>query len=61
MKKINVADYYYLAEGKQIKQNEINSGATKFNGQWITNYNESNENKKMLLEYEKELDKELGL
>lgn len=43
MKKINVSDYYYLAEGKQIKQEEIGSGATKFNGQWVTNYNESNE------------------
>ena len=43
MKKINVKDYYYLAERKAIKENEIENGATKFNGQWITNYNEKKE------------------
>jgi PII-like signaling protein len=26
---------------KQIKEEEITSGATKFNGQWVTNYQES--------------------
>ena len=43
MKKINVSNYYYLKEGKTIKQEDISCGATKFNGKWITNYNESTE------------------
>ena len=43
MKKINISNYYYLKEGKTIKQEEISCGATKFNGKWITNYSESNE------------------
>ena len=41
MKKINVSNYFYLVQGKQIKKEEITSGATLFNGKWITNYNES--------------------
>ena len=34
-------NYFYLMNSKQIKEEEITSGATKFNGQWVTNYQES--------------------
>lgn len=34
-------NYFYLMNSKQIKEEEITSGATKFNNQWITNYQES--------------------
>ncbi len=42
MKKYEVSNYYYLNSKKQINKNEINSGATMFDGQWFTNFNESN-------------------
>lgn len=41
MKKTLTTNYFYLMNSKQIKEEEITSGATKFNDQWITNYQES--------------------
>ena len=41
MKKTLKTNYFYLMNSKQIKEEEITSGATKFNDQWITNYQES--------------------
>jgi PII-like signaling protein len=41
MEKTLKTDYFYLMNSKQIKEEEITSGATKFNDQWITNYQES--------------------
>ena len=41
MKKTLKTNYFYLMNSKQIKEEEITSGATKFNNQWITNYQES--------------------
>ena len=43
MKKINVSNYYYLANNKTINKEEINVGATLFNGEWKTNHTESSE------------------
>lgn len=34
-------NYFYLMNSKQIKEEEITSGATKFNNKWVTNYQES--------------------
>ena len=41
MKKTLKTNYFYLMNSKQIKEEEITSGATKFDGQWVTNYQES--------------------
>ena len=41
MKKTLKANHFYLMNSKQIKEEEITSGATKFDGQWVTNYQES--------------------
>ena len=41
MKKTLKTNYFYLMNSKQIKEEEITSGATKFGGQWVTNYQES--------------------
>lgn len=41
MKKTLRTNYFYLMNSKQIKEEEITSGATKFDGQWITNFQES--------------------
>ena len=41
MKKTLKTNYFYLMNSKQIKEEEITSGATKFNNQWITNCQES--------------------
>lgn len=35
-------NYFYLNNKKVIEESEINEGATMFNGQWYTNYEESN-------------------
>ena len=43
MKKINVSNYYYLANNKTINKEEINVGATLFDGKWKTNHTESSE------------------
>lgn len=43
MKKINVSNYYYLADNKTINKEEINVGATLFNDKWVTNYSEATE------------------
>lgn len=43
MKKINVSNYYYLANNKTINKNQIDVGATLFNGEWKTNHTESSE------------------
>lgn len=43
MKKINVSNYYYLANNKTINKEEIDVGATLFEGKWITNYTEASE------------------
>lgn len=43
MKKFNVSNYYYLANNKTINKNQIDVGATLFNGEWKTNHTESNE------------------
>ena len=41
MKKTLKTNYFYLMNSKQIKEEEITSCATKFNNQWVTNYQES--------------------
>ena len=41
MKKTLKTNYFYLMNSKQIKEEEITSGATKFGEQWVTNYQES--------------------
>ena len=41
MKKTLKTNYFYLMNSKQIKEEEITSGATKFGSQWVTNYQES--------------------
>lgn len=43
MKKINVSNYYYLANNKTINKEEISVGATLFDGKWITNHTEAAE------------------
>ena len=43
MKKINVSNYYYLANNKTINKEEIDIGATLFDGKWKTNHTESSE------------------
>ena len=43
MKKINVSNYYYLANNKTINKEEIDVGATLFDGKWITNHTEATE------------------
>ena len=43
MKKINVSNYYYLANNKTINKEEINVGATLFDGKWKTNHTEATE------------------
>ena len=43
MKKINVSNYYYLANNKTINKKDIDVGATLFNGEWKTNHTESSE------------------
>ena len=43
MKKINVSNYYYLANNKTINKEEIDVGATLFDGKWKTNHAESSE------------------
>lgn len=43
MKKINVSNYYYLANNKTINKNQIDVGATWFDGKWITNHTEATE------------------
>ena len=43
MKKINVSNYYYLANNKTINKEDINVGATWFDGKWITNHTEATE------------------
>ena len=43
MKKINVSNYYYLANNKTINKEDIDVGATLFDGEWITNLTESSE------------------
>ena len=30
---------FYMNNSKEIKENEINEGATNFNGKWVCNYN----------------------
>lgn len=35
-------NYFYLNNKKVIEESEIDVGATMFNGQWVTNYQESN-------------------
>ena len=42
MKKLNVSNYYYLKDNKVINKKDINSGATWFDGKWITNHTEAN-------------------
>ena len=41
MKKTLKTNYFYLMNSKQIKEEEITSGATKFGEKWVTNYQES--------------------
>lgn len=41
MKKTLKTNYFYLMNSKQIKESEINEGATNFDGKWICNYNVS--------------------
>ena len=36
-------NYFYLNNKKVIEETDIDAGATMFNGQWYTNYNETNE------------------
>jgi hypothetical protein len=43
MKKFNASNYYYLANNKTINKEDINVGATLFDGKWITNYTEASE------------------
>lgn len=43
MKKINVSNYYYLANNKTINKNQIDVGATLFEGKWVTNHTETSE------------------
>ena len=43
MKKINVSNYYYLANNKTINKEDIDVGATLFDGEWKTNYTEATE------------------
>ena len=43
MKKINVSNYYYLANNKTINKEDINVGATWYDGKWITNHTEATE------------------
>ena len=43
MKKLNVSNYYYLKDNKVINKKDINSGATWFDGKWITNHTEATE------------------
>ena len=43
MKKLNVSNYYYLKDNKVINKKDINSGATWFDGKWITNNTEATE------------------
>ena len=43
MKKINVSNYYYLANNKTINKNQIDVGATLFEGKLTTNHTESSE------------------
>ena len=43
MKKINVSNYYYLANNTTINKEEIDVGATLFDGKWITNHTEATE------------------
>lgn len=43
MKKINVSNYYYLANNKTINKEDIDVGATLFDGKWKTNHTESSE------------------
>ena len=43
MKKINVSNYYYLANNKTINKEDIDVGATLFDGKWKTNHTESTE------------------
>ncbi len=43
MKKINVSNYYYLANNKTINKKDIDVGATWFDGKWITNHTEATE------------------
>ena len=43
MKKINVSNYYYLANNKTINKEDIDVGATWYDGKWITNHTEATE------------------
>ena len=43
MKKINVSNYYYLANNKTINKKDIDVGATWYDGKWITNHTEASE------------------
>lgn len=43
MKKLNVSNYYYLANNKTINKEDIDVGATLFDGKWKTNHTESSE------------------
>ena len=43
MKKINVSNYYYLANNKTINKEDIDVGATLFDDEWKTNYTEATE------------------
>lgn len=43
MKKFNASNYYYLANNKTINKEEIDVGATLFDGKWKTNHTESSE------------------
>ena len=43
MKKINVSNYYYLTNNKTINKEDIDVGATWYNGKWITNHTEATE------------------
>ena len=43
MKKINVSNYYYLANNKTINKEDIDVGATLFDGKWKTNHTEATE------------------
>ena len=43
MKKLNVSNYYYLKDNKAIDKKDINSGATWYDGKWITNHTEATE------------------
>ena len=43
MKKIYVSNYYYLTNNKTINKEDIDVGATLFDGKWKTNHTESSE------------------